>query len=174
MTPGDSVAKRSDTISFTVFRQGHMALSDERLLDIVRELATKPGHDKVKASIQELLVDGLGAERSFVHFEKRVPEAQGRIDAIVGRTAFEVKSDLAREFGDAEEQLTRYLPERERATKSRFIGIATDGLEWRAYEWRNAELVELRSFRSITGSPKPSSPGSTAPPLSARSFRPIR
>jgi len=124
-----------------------MALSDDRLSDIVRELATKPGHDKVKASIQELLVDGLGAERNAVNFEKRVPEAQGRIDAIVGRTAFEVKSDLARERPDAEEQLARYLPERERATKSRFVGIATDGLEWRAYEWRSDDLIELRSFR---------------------------
>ncbi|HEY7550378.1 MAG TPA: N-6 DNA methylase, partial [Hyphomicrobiaceae bacterium] len=124
-----------------------MGLSDERLSEIVRELATKPGHDKVKAAIQELLVDGLGAERSHVRFEQRVPEAQGRIDAIVGRTAFEAKSDLSRELGDAEEQLTRYLPERERATKTRFIGIATDGLDWLAYEWRDAKLLELRSFR---------------------------
>lgn len=124
-----------------------MRLSNDRLFDIVRELATKPGHDKVKAAIQELLVDGLNAERNLVHFEKRVPEAQGRIDAIIGRTAFEVKSDLDRELGDAEQQLARYLPERERATKNRFIGIATDGLEWHAYEWRNADLVSLRTFR---------------------------
>jgi hypothetical protein len=124
-----------------------MSLSEDRLTNIVRELAAKPGHDKVKASIQELLVDGLGAERSAVNFERRVPEAQGRIDAIVGRTLFEVKSDLVRERGDAEEQLARYLPERERATRSRFVGIATDGLEWRAYEWRNDDLSELRTFR---------------------------
>lgn len=80
-----------------------MRLSDERLAEIASELAIKPGHEKVKASIQELLVDGLGAERRHVSFEQRVPEAQGRIDAILGRTAFEVKSDLARELGDAEE-----------------------------------------------------------------------
>ena len=98
-------------------------LNDERLTAIVGELASKPGHDKVKAAIQDLLVDGLGAERNHVRFEQRVPEAQGRIDAILGRTAFEVKSDLIREIGDAKAQLARYLPERESATKSRFVGI---------------------------------------------------
>jgi hypothetical protein len=129
-------------------------LSEERLSEIVGELSIKPGHDKVKAAIQDLLVDGLGAERRQVTFEQRVPEAQGRIDAILGRTAFEVKSDLVRELGDAEEQLSRYLPERERATRSRFIGIASDGLDWRAYEWRGGELVLLRTFRVEAAKPE--------------------
>jgi N-6 DNA Methylase len=131
-----------------------MRLSDERLSEIVGELSIKPGHDKVKAAIQDLLVDGLGAERRHVTFEQRVPEAQGRIDAILGRTAFEVKSDLVRELGDAEGQLSRYLPEREKTTNSRFVGIATDGLDWRAYEWRSGELVLLRTFRVEAARPE--------------------
>jgi len=131
-----------------------MRLSDERLADIVSELSIRPGHDKVKASVQELLVDGLGAERRHVAFEQRVPEAQGRIDALLGRTAFEVKSDLARELGAAEEQLSRYLPEREKATRSRFVGIATDGLDWRVYEWRDDALVLLRAFRTDAAKPE--------------------
>lgn len=131
-----------------------MRIDEQRLAEIVGELATKPGHDKVKASVQELLVDGLGAERRHVSFEQRVPEAQGRIDAILGRTAFEVKSDLARELGDAEEQLSRYLPEREKATRSRFVGIATDGLDWRAYEWREGALNLLRAFRTDAANPE--------------------
>ena len=36
-------------------------LSFERLQDIVAELARKPGHEKVRALIHELLVVGLGA-----------------------------------------------------------------------------------------------------------------
>jgi hypothetical protein len=131
-----------------------MRLSDERLAEIVGELAIKPGHDKVKASLQELLVDGLDADRRHVTFEQRVPEAQGRIDAILGRTAFEVKSDLARELGDAESQLARYLPEREKATKARFIGIAADGLDWRAYEWRDDALCLLRQHRVDANRPE--------------------
>jgi len=131
-----------------------MALSEERLWEIVGELSTKPGHDKVKAAIQDLLVDGLGAERRHVSFEQRVPEAHGRIDAILGRTAFEVKSDLVRELGDAEAQLSRYLPEREKATRSRFVGIATDGLDWRVYEWRGGALLLLRKFRVEAARPE--------------------
>lgn len=131
-----------------------MRIDEKRLAEIVGELVTKPGHDKVKASVQELLVDGLGAERRHVSFEQRVPEAQGRIDAILGRTAFEVKSDLARELNDAEEQLSRYLPERENATRSRFVGIATDGLDWRAYEWRERTLNLLRTFRTDAAKPE--------------------
>jgi hypothetical protein len=127
--------RSADTV---VFKRGY----------IVGELATKPGHDKVKAAIQDLLVDGLVAERNHVRFEQRVPEAQGRIDAILGRTAFEVKSELQRELGDAEAQLARYLPERENATKSRFVGIATDGLDWRAYEWRDGNLGPVDIHRS--------------------------
>jgi hypothetical protein len=104
----------------------------------LRKTPTTSGHDKVKAGIQDLLVDGLGADRRHVTFEQRVPEAQGRIDAILGRTAFEVKSDLVRELGDAEGQLSRYLPEREKATGNRFVGIATDGLDWR-YDARTGQ-----------------------------------
>jgi hypothetical protein len=126
-----------------------MRLNQERLAEIVGELSTKPGHDKVKAAIQELLVDGLAADRKHVSFEQPVPEAQGRIDAILGRTAFEVKSDLSRELGDAEEQLSRYLPEREQATRSRFVGIATDGLDWRAYEWRGGATASANITRPI-------------------------
>ncbi len=131
-----------------------MRIDENRLAKIVDELANKPGHDKVKASLQELLVDGLGAERRHVSFEQRVPEARGRIDAILGRTAFEVKSDLARELGEAEEQLSRYLPEREKATGSRFVGLATDGSDWRAYEWRQGKLEFLRAFRVDPAKPE--------------------
>ena len=53
-----------------------MRLSKERLAEIVGELSIKPGHDKVTAGIQELLVDGLGADRRRVSFEQTVPEAQ--------------------------------------------------------------------------------------------------
>jgi hypothetical protein len=39
--------------------ESRMRLSEERLSEIVGELSTKPRHDKVKAAIQDLLVDGL-------------------------------------------------------------------------------------------------------------------
>lgn len=131
-----------------------MRSDERRLAKIVGERAPEAGHDKVEPPLRELPVDGLGAERRHVSFEQRVPEARGRIDAILGRTAFEVKSDLARELGDAEEQLSRYLPEREKATGSRFVGLATDGSDWRAYEWRQGKLEFLRAFRVDPAKPE--------------------
>ena len=57
---------------------------------------------------------GLGAESELIDFERQVPEVHGRIDALLGRAVFEVKSNLTREQADAESQLLRYLPQRER------------------------------------------------------------
>ena len=67
-----------------------MLLSVERLRDIVTELASRPGHKKVRALIYQLLVDGLGASSIEVDFERSVPEVHGRIDALLGRTVYEV------------------------------------------------------------------------------------
>ena len=104
-----------------------MALSSERLDEIVSELATRPGHEKVRTFVHELLVNGLGASSMEVDFERSVPEVHGRIDALLGCTVFEFKSNIQRESPDAEEQLTRYLGQREAETGEKFVGIATDG-----------------------------------------------
>lgn len=74
-----------------------MALSPERLREIVSELASRPQHEKVRSLVYELLVNGLGARSTEVDFERPVPEVRGRIDALLGRTVFEFKSDLRRE-----------------------------------------------------------------------------
>lgn len=74
-----------------------MPLSIERLRDIVTELSSRPQHEKVRALVYDLLVDGLGAQSTEVDFERQVPEVHGRIDALLGRTLFEFKTDLGRE-----------------------------------------------------------------------------
>ena len=84
-----------------------MPLPSERLQEIVSELATRPRHEKVRTLIYDLLVNGLGASGTEVHFERPLPEVHGRADALLGRTVFEFKSDLRREKRDAEEELTR-------------------------------------------------------------------
>jgi len=43
-----------------------MSLSLERLREIVGELVSRPGHEKVRVLVYQLLVDGLGA-RSTDH-----------------------------------------------------------------------------------------------------------
>lgn len=71
--------------------------TNPRTLDILRDLARRPGHDEVKAAFRELLVEEFGVERQAIDFERRVPEVRGRLDALIGRTVFEAKTDLVRE-----------------------------------------------------------------------------
>jgi len=117
------------------------------LQSIVAELVTKPRHEKVRALLHRLLTDALGADSRAIDFERRLPEVHGRIDALLGRTVFEIKSDLVRERAEAERQLLDYLPQRERETGQKFVGIATDGADFRVYIVRDGELDELAQFR---------------------------
>jgi hypothetical protein len=126
----------------------------EDLEAIVAELVTKPRHEKVRAHLLRLLTDGLGADATSVDFERPLPEVRGRVDALLGRTVFEIKSDLARERGGAERQLSSYLPQRERETGQRFVGIATDGAEFRVYMFRDGRLDELGQFKPKINEPR--------------------
>lgn len=130
-----------------------MALSPERLREIVLELLSRPGHEKTRTDVHTLLVDGLGASSAEVYLERPVPEVHGRIDALLGRTVFEFKSDLRREAHDATEQLTRYIRQREAETGEHFVGIATDGASFVAYELRAGTLRRLDTY-----SPRPTEP----------------
>ncbi len=131
-----------------------MALTNERLREIVLELVSRPGHEKVRALVYELLVQELGASSTEVDFERPVPEVHGRIDALLGRTVIELKSDLRRETREAKEELTRYLTERESQTGEHFVGIATDGATFVPFELRNGNLRELPSFTPRVDAPR--------------------
>ena len=120
---------------------------------LVSELSERPGHEKVRALLHRLLVDGLGANSRDIDFEKPAPEVHGRIDALLGRTVFELKSDLRRERQDAEDGLSRYLSEREGQTSQKYVGIATDGADFIAFFLRSGQVVEVGSYR--TGPEKP-------------------
>jgi len=125
-----------------------MTLAPDRLFEIVAELARRPGHEAVRTGVSFLLTEGLGAELHDIRHELRVVEARGRIDALLGRTVLEFKSNLARERADALEELSRYLPEREAATGQRFVGVVTDGLDWEAYELRAGAPFFLRRHKT--------------------------
>ena len=113
-------------------------------LALLRHLHAKPGHDEVKADFRELLVVEFGADRSDLDFEKRVPEVKGRIDALIGRTVFEAKSDLDREWGDVERRMPDYLADREREERQHFVGIASDGRKWAVFELTGATLIKVK------------------------------
>ena len=151
-----------------------MLTQDERAT-VVAELAARPGHEKVRALLHRLIVDGLGAESRDIDFERRVPKVHGRIDALLGRTVLEFKSDLRREHGTAEEELTRYLTDRQRATGQDYVGLATDGADFVAYISSSTELwakpgatIPIRRPRGSCWS------GCKAPLPSAQPCRPTR
>ena len=130
-----------------------MTLSARRLAEIVFELISRPGHEKIRALMYEILVYGLGATSSEIQFERPLPEVRGRLDALLGKTVFEFKRDLRRERPSAEEELGRYLPQRERETGERYIGIATDGAEFRPYETTDGALAPLPVYRPSVDDP---------------------
>jgi len=98
----------------------------------------------VKADFRSLLVEEFDVELGALDFEKRVPEVRGRLDALIGRTIFEAKSDLDREWSDVERRMPDYLADREREEQEHFVGIASDGLRWAIFELRNGALIVVK------------------------------
>lgn len=120
-----------------------MPISDATT-DLLRDLARRPAnHDKVKADFRELLIREFGLDRGALDFEVRAPVIAGRLDALVGRTVFEAKRDLAGEWSDVERRMPDYLADREREYGEPFVGIASDGLKWVALELRDGALTRL-------------------------------
>jgi hypothetical protein len=112
--------------------------------DILRDLAKRPAnHDNIKAAFKELLVREFGMDRSALDFEVRAPVIAGRLDALVGRTVFEAKRDLANEWPDVERRMPDYLSDRQREFGEPFVGIASDGLRWTALELRGGALAKI-------------------------------
>jgi SAM-dependent methyltransferase len=111
---------------------------------LLRHLHGKPGHDEVKADFRELLVVEFGAALTDLDFERRVPEVKGRIDALIGRTVFEAKSDLDKEWADVERRMPDYLADREREERQHFVGVASDGRKWAVFELAGGKLVKVK------------------------------
>ncbi len=122
--------------------------------DLLDHLASRPGHDEVKADFRELLVVEFGAERSALEFEKRVPVIRGRLDALIGRTVFEAKRDLTREWADVVRRMPDYLADREREEGEKFVGLASDGARWAAFEMTAANSSRSRRRPSIPNKPE--------------------
>jgi SAM-dependent methyltransferase len=119
-----------------------MSLS-ETTSALLRHLAGRPGHDEVKADFRQLLIAEFGVDLAALEFERRVPEVRGRLDALIGRTVFEAKSNLDREWADVERRMPDYLADREREEREHFVGIASDGLKWAVFELKDGALLKV-------------------------------
>lgn len=73
-----------------------------------------------------------------------------RIDVETGTTVIEVKRDLRkrRVVPEALDQLAGYVASREGQVGCRYVGMLTDGVEWRCYHLQQGELVEVTTHRA--------------------------
>ena len=81
---------------------------------------------------------------SIVHLESQLGDRR-RIDVEVGATVIEVKRDLRgkRIRREALEQLAGYVGTRAEQTRLRYVGILTDGKDWRCYHLVEEKLHEV-------------------------------
>lgn len=124
---------------------GTAAMTAPATVDLLRHLATRPGHDEVKADFRDLLVREFGVDLGSLDFERCVPEVRGRIDALIGRTVFEAKRNLDDEMPDVLRRMPDYLADREREEGQPFVGIASDGRKWLVFELVGGALVQAKS-----------------------------
>lgn len=104
----------------------------------------------VQADVRQLLLSsGLGLDEQDleVELETQVGDRR-RIDVEVGFTVIEVKKDLRVNAvaAAAQHQLAGYVAARVRQTGQRYVGVLTDGAEWRAYQLRDGVLVESTRY----------------------------
>lgn len=109
----------------------------------------------IQAQVRQLLKDGpFGLQDNQIGLEVQAGSRR-RIDIEAGFTVIEVKRDLrvgnVRE--EAESQLSGYVEMRTRALGQRYVGVLTDGSEWRAYHLRDGVLREVSVL--IVNSSKP-------------------
>lgn len=130
-----------------------MPLTSQELTDTVSILIRRPGHEAVRSNVYMLLTSGLGVPGHLVQHEHNLVVVRGRVDALLGRTVFEFKSDLRYESAEAESRLQDYLSAREQETGQRYLGIATDGAEFRPYVLRRGKLTPLPAFTTSVDNP---------------------
>lgn len=130
------------------------ALTVHGLKELVGRLADRERQRteaEVQADLRSLLLAAPfqleEGDLEVVTLEAQVGDRR-RIDVEAGTTVFEVKRDLrkGKVRDDAIVQLAGYVAERERRMGRRYVGVLTDGAEWRAYRLREGKLDEAATF----------------------------
>jgi SAM-dependent methyltransferase len=113
---------------------------------------------QIQADVRQLLLSApLDLEER--HLVDVVLEARVgggfRIDIELGATVIEVKRDLRKGSvrQKAVEQLTSYVAARQTSTGLRYVGVLTDGAEWRCYHLAETSLVEVSAVEVTTSKP---------------------
>jgi len=117
---------------------------------IVSRLASQPSRPEatIQADIYALLIAAnIGLNDEAVKTESPV-EGGRRIDVEIGQCVIEVKKNLTSTvLQKAEEQLAGYVQQRSEVL-GRYVGILTDGAQWRLYHLRG-DALELVSVHQL-------------------------
>jgi hypothetical protein len=123
------------------------------LVDLCRDIAKRgPSRNEatLQADIRTLLMHGVKLpDNQVVSIEDPTNDGtRRRIDVAVGRTVIELKKDLRTpEALAALEQLAAYVKTKSSQCGDRYVGVLTDGQEWRLYFLEpNEHLLEVASF----------------------------
>ncbi|PYQ67179.1 MAG: restriction endonuclease, partial [Acidobacteria bacterium] len=121
------------------------------LLSRIADRDAKRSEATVQADVRTLLLEApfqlSEDDLREVHLESPAGERR-RIDVETGTTVIEVKRDLRRTgvLADAVKQLTGYVEAREAEMKRRYVGVITDGAEWRCFQLTPDGLQEASTF----------------------------
>ena len=121
----------------------------QQILDVLHRLTTRSPtrtEAEVQAALASLLsLANIGLAMHDIRLEAPVGEGR-RIDVEAGLTVFEVKRDLraAHVLNEAVTQLAGYLRDRTAQLDQRYVGVLTDGIDWRLYHLSpSGSLVEV-------------------------------
>lgn len=121
----------------------------DTLPGIVRAMAARPRHEALRGHIAEILREHFRVPFEELNHEAYLLEGRGRIDVLWGATVIELKSNLTREIAAVHARLPEYLADAARRSPGAApTGIATDGVDFIAFQLREGELVELARHRT--------------------------
>jgi hypothetical protein len=138
-----------------------MALPTVNLTDLGRRLARRDvgAEANLQADVQTLLLyGGLNLDQADLEVVLEAQVGGGRrIDIEAGFTVIETKRDI-RQIGvreEAERQLAGYISDRARQLGQRYVGILTDGADWRLYNLtaETSGLAEVSRFELSPSQP---------------------
>jgi SAM-dependent methyltransferase len=130
------------------------------LNQLARRLARRDGgaEANLQADVQSLLLyGGLNLDENDLNVELEAPAGGGRrIDVEVGFTVIETKRDLRQGNvrSEAEKQLAGYVRGRTQQLGQRYVGVLTDGADWRLYHvGPDDALLEVSRFELSATAP---------------------
>lgn len=120
-----------------------------RLLIQLASRDSRRAEANIQADVRQfLLTAALDLEDDNVVLLESPVGNRRRVDVEVGTTVIEVKRDLrkGKVREEAVAQLADYVAAREQETSCRYVGILTDGVEWRCYHLVDSKLVEASEY----------------------------